>query len=626
MPVNAASTAWLSPEWKFRMPIAVQHSGAPLTDYQVNIQLDGSFVFGNAQSDGRDLRVTAADGVTPLPFWIEKWGSGAASVYVKVPVIAASGTTIYLYYGNADASSLSNGAATFEFFDDFEPADGQKPALNKAKWTASGGLWQLITDLQQDKTKGIVLRAATPDRQILYSTTFQGTDYVLEASGKQLLGREWGLGIRVQGREELYGAHLYDDMPDRDNLYIHRLNRDSATVLGSFPVGVVDLNTWYKLTMKVHGNLIDVYKDGELKIHTADAAFVSGRIALWTGDRTITEFNNVLVRKFTDSEPTVTAGIEEPADISTNPDSGRTARMMNGLGLAGPMGEGPTGNLIDATVADFSAGTVDSNGYIAQTTDGEVTLKPIVGQEFSGTSIPSGWTVGSYFGTPSSTVSSGSILLNTYALLSTTTTFSAGRTLEFYGTLGAVANHHFGFGTALNNEPWAIFSTGTTSNTVMARSNGSTSINYTIPGITPDVPHKYRIVWNSSSIVYYVDDVQVASHGVTISTQMALVAGNASGSGSTGCASDPTLRQAVSPRAFSTAVYQPAPAHCLGQRIYPRAPPLGSMSAVATRRLRMAHGRHSLQWRVPALPSAPDGVTFSTVLIWQPLTQRKRLH
>ena len=42
----------------------------------------------------------------------------------------------------------------------------------------------------------------------------------------------------------------------------------------------------------------------------------------------------------------------------------------------------------DTTVADFGAGTIDGQEYIAQTADGEVMLNPAAGSEFFGTALP----------------------------------------------------------------------------------------------------------------------------------------------------------------------------------------------------------------------------------------------
>ncbi|MHA1742855.1 MAG: DUF2341 domain-containing protein, partial [Candidatus Heimdallarchaeota archaeon] len=78
---------------------------------------EGNVVYLNehARMDFADLRFTAADGVTPLSYWIEEKVDGDyAIIWVKIPQIPASGeVTIYIYYGNSGALSESNVDETF---------------------------------------------------------------------------------------------------------------------------------------------------------------------------------------------------------------------------------------------------------------------------------------------------------------------------------------------------------------------------------------------------------------------------------------------------------------------------------------------------------------------------------
>jgi len=117
-----AQTPGLASDWQYRSPVTVTNNGSALTDYQVLITLDTAFDFVTAAADGADVRITAADGVTLLPFWIETWDSvgETARIWVKVDALPAGNSTLYLYYGNSGASSASDGASTFVFFDDFE--------------------------------------------------------------------------------------------------------------------------------------------------------------------------------------------------------------------------------------------------------------------------------------------------------------------------------------------------------------------------------------------------------------------------------------------------------------------------------------------------------------------------
>jgi hypothetical protein len=113
-----------------------ENSGSTLKDYQVLVQLSETDFPINARSDGSDIRFADVD-ETELNYWIERWDySGKnAKIWVKIPQIRAdSNVKIILYYGNPEAKSASDGAATFEFFDDFEGA-----GINETKWQINYG-------------------------------------------------------------------------------------------------------------------------------------------------------------------------------------------------------------------------------------------------------------------------------------------------------------------------------------------------------------------------------------------------------------------------------------------------------------------------------------------------------
>src|SRR6202011_5059708 len=77
-----------------------------------------------------------------------------------------------------------------------------------------------------------------------------------------------------------------------------------------------------------------------------------------------------------------------------------------------------------------------------------------------------------------------------------------------------------GFGVDFNSAPWAIFSTAG-GGALLARSNdGTGSQDTVISGSWLGTPHHYRIDWNATNIVYWIDGVQVVTHPVAISTAM----------------------------------------------------------------------------------------------------------
>jgi len=112
-------------------------SGKTLTDYQIKIVLGaGDPIFAHARSAGEDIRFCYHPEAEMIPHWIEKYDPDAeeAIIWVKVPEIPAnSEIEIYMYYGNPEVASESDGEATFEFFDDFE-----EMSLDTEKWGERG--------------------------------------------------------------------------------------------------------------------------------------------------------------------------------------------------------------------------------------------------------------------------------------------------------------------------------------------------------------------------------------------------------------------------------------------------------------------------------------------------------
>lgn len=119
--------------WQYQKEITIkENSGKTLTDYQVLIELIGDDFPSKAKSDGADMRFVDTFG-NELSYWIESWDySGkSAKIWVKLSMIPASGeTVITMRYGNPSATSMSNGDAVFEFFDDFSQG-------NLDKWDGS---------------------------------------------------------------------------------------------------------------------------------------------------------------------------------------------------------------------------------------------------------------------------------------------------------------------------------------------------------------------------------------------------------------------------------------------------------------------------------------------------------
>ena len=112
--------------------------------------------------------------------------------------------------------------------------------------------------------------------------------------------------------------------------------------------------------------------------------------------------------------------------------------------------------------------------------------------------------------------------------LGTTATYGPGHSLEAVATFGGAPFQHVGFGVSLSGstgDAWAIISTGSSGTGLYARTwNGSgawsSETSTAISGSYFGAPHRFRIDWNTNSIDYYVDDVKVATHNLTLAAAM----------------------------------------------------------------------------------------------------------
>ncbi|HXI31003.1 MAG TPA: Ig-like domain repeat protein, partial [Vicinamibacterales bacterium] len=176
---------------------------------------------------------------------------------------------------------------------------------------------------------------------------------------------------------------------------------------------------------------------------------------------------------------------------------------------------------VNTSVADFKAGTVDAGGYISQTNNGEVILAPTLASEFKGKTLDAGWTSTALVAGGASTLGTGGVTIDGAALVGGTTTFAAGRSVEFSAKFSGAAGQNAGFtATGALTAPYAVFGTKA-ANTLLARSviAGNTQ-EIAIAGFTFNQTHKFRIDWNATTVAYWVDDKKVATHTITLSQAM----------------------------------------------------------------------------------------------------------
>jgi biopolymer transport protein ExbB len=118
-----SAQAWWDEAWTLHKKITLdtQASGVTVDTVMVPVLVrlsSGNFDFLSAKEDGSDIRFVAEDDKTLLPFHIERYDhvNELAFVWVLVPKLAANNATqsIWLYYGNENATPLTDTKASFD--------------------------------------------------------------------------------------------------------------------------------------------------------------------------------------------------------------------------------------------------------------------------------------------------------------------------------------------------------------------------------------------------------------------------------------------------------------------------------------------------------------------------------
>ncbi|MEM0480629.1 MAG: DUF2341 domain-containing protein [Candidatus Aenigmatarchaeota archaeon] len=315
------SQSWLS-GWQYRIPITIkENSGKNLTDYQVLITLDTASLIsaGKMKSDCGDIRFTDSDGTTLLNYWIESGCNSANTrIWIKIPNIPASGTkTIYLYYGNPSANSLSNGDLVFDFFDDFESYADGSDINNQGGWITKrvGGTGEAKVRLVNGR-KHLHLSSTDSATAVVHPVSTNNSGYAIRLYE---FADDWdeALLIGFSDGNTLADGHPYNGYDvtwwgwGGGTSRIRKWVNGAQTYLAS--ISDSDSNNVYHLLEFVWiGSNLYAYRDGILKLSASDTTFNSfSHIYLgeWAGSSRYIDW--VLVRKYTSPEPTYTLGSEE---------------------------------------------------------------------------------------------------------------------------------------------------------------------------------------------------------------------------------------------------------------------------------------------------------------------------
>jgi len=104
-------SVWTDPSWSRMKPIQLTNTvGEPLANYAVKMTIEYE---SEMQGDYDDIRFKHEDSTTWLDYWIESQDTTEAVVWVKVPIIPAGESNMYLFYGNPSAQNQSDFYSVF---------------------------------------------------------------------------------------------------------------------------------------------------------------------------------------------------------------------------------------------------------------------------------------------------------------------------------------------------------------------------------------------------------------------------------------------------------------------------------------------------------------------------------
>ncbi|CAD6493894.1 MAG: hypothetical protein CHKLHMKO_00571 [Candidatus Argoarchaeum ethanivorans] len=317
VPTTSADPGWWDTNWSHRKAITItENSGSTLTNYQVELTVTYDSDMKDNFDDLRFINVSGAE----LDYWIESRTDGnSATVWVEVDSLAASSdATIYMYYGNSEASSESNGSAVFEFFDDFDAGLG--------KWNNFGSPTPVTFESAEFhdgwgySTKGDhTYRSGSYSKALLDVTSGTTVDFRV----KQGTGHNHWDRFRDIGIGSLQSGYTESSHPEYFTVALRGGSENDITYQAyngkTYTEEGADDHQFHRYSMKYNSSndQIAYYRDEQLNTTlTADSRpdntlpfLLAGRD--YSGTGTTNYLDWVLVRKYADPEPGAVFGNED---------------------------------------------------------------------------------------------------------------------------------------------------------------------------------------------------------------------------------------------------------------------------------------------------------------------------
>ena len=317
---------WLS-GWLYRQQVTVAHSAGAGTGYQVDVARTMAQLNSHANNDFSDVRFTASDGTTLLSYYMKTVVNGSnfdALVKVTDDLSSVDGT-IYMYYGNATATTASSAVNTYDYYDD---ASTDKRSNYTAKQLYNGhtialgwggGFYGAVAAVSDEYFWQIAGLSANGNYEV--SIDFKSL-YDPHTNNIQ-----WGVGARYSASGIYILKEVQAGIASTKQLeFDTEANPPNTTeVQIGTPTTVTaykNASTVYTFKGRIYGtNLYSLAASGET-CSTTDSSYTSGTfgpLAYIVAGNNIS-FTNVIIRHYTSPEPAPSVyGSEQEGVPSTAP-------------------------------------------------------------------------------------------------------------------------------------------------------------------------------------------------------------------------------------------------------------------------------------------------------------------
>lgn len=313
--------AWLT-GWGFRKSHVINAATGAGTLYQKKIVVhygsgsdSGEDVYCNSKckTDFGDIRFTSSDGETELDYWLEsKTDSDNAVFWVEVvDDLSSVNQTIYIYYGKANATTMSNGDNTFPVFIGHEEGnlDEWDESFGTATMTAEGTYPHTGSyDMKIVPASGNPSASGRKDsitaygigyayRIWIYDLVCKVTAYALD------LRVEWDGGVLVIG---------VDDNGQLDNYIYYDAGWTTTSIVRTVGQHLLEYKVKTgSILMEIDGILVHTY--------SGTPSLLKAFALVYRASPNPSYFDDYLIRKWVDPEPAHAAwGEEEQVTLPTN--------------------------------------------------------------------------------------------------------------------------------------------------------------------------------------------------------------------------------------------------------------------------------------------------------------------